>query len=426
MPRPLALKIGGGYVGLNLTGANLNRVKTVSVVASTGEVVQGFDVRLSSRNRTDARLALSLLAGNIAVPGSYLLRLTYQLDDPMQQTTPGTQLGKPGGATRLLILPAATVTVRATAMNPRIIETVPATPRTGVDVVGFRVVVTDVPGQEVVSITYHNATQPGGNCYFQGSHHSPELKFSTAWQRPHVLEIIFSPGQLLPYGSSCRLMFTIHTRNQLDQAFASWPERSVQFLPPLEDTRVAYPVANTTDLARYLKLKRESSPAVGICDGHSIGLSGSIPVGAITTSGDMGLKARSGPIGTQCTWMVYADGLRDGWEMRLTFKKNRVGDQCDVSDDSGARYGSGSSFTFSRLSSLYQTGDGVVVLSRNSPNGIVPDYLTVGGSLPYFRFVNFHCAATLSNDHEAGMRIVSAELFGPPTPGCDWKCGVSN
>ena len=149
-PRPLVLNIGSSYSALNLSGAHLRRVTAASIVKSDGRVADGFKVRFASRNRTDDRLLLSLIAGQPAAPGNYSLRLSYELDDPRPQASPGTSPRKP--VVRTVMVPMSTLTIRAQAMTPRITRTTPESPQLGREY-AMTAAVADVPGKEVVSIT---------------------------------------------------------------------------------------------------------------------------------------------------------------------------------------------------------------------------------------------------------------------------------
>lgn len=416
-PRPLVLNIGSSYSALNLSGAHLRRVTAASIVKSDGQVAGGFNVRFASRNRTDDRLLLSLIAGKPAAPGNYSLRLSYELDDPRPQSSPGTSPRKP--VIRMVMVPMSTLTIRAQAMTPKITSTTPESPQRGREYV-MTAAIADVPGKEVVSITRFTPSHSDlSYCDFQGTYHSPDESHIATWRGEHKLEILFSPGALIPRGTSCALRFSLRTRNELGEEFHSWPDAKViVFQPAAVDSRKAYPVSNTWELKKYLRFNLQPYTAVGACSGTSPGTSGFIPVGVLRESNDINLRIRSGPVGTKCTWMLYATGLRSGWEMRMIFEKRQVGSKCD----SGIETSAGGSFRFDRDAGLYHQG-GQLTLAHNNPAGEVPPY-DLESAAKYFRYTNLTCSPTVTNDHGVTMRMVSAELVGDGGQNCTWKCGV--
>lgn len=425
-PRPVVLKIGSSYSGLTLTGANLDRVTVAFALKPDGQVEHGFDVKIIKRNRTDTRLALSLIAGKPVAPGDYRVRLSYELDSPLPQSTPTAPQRKP--VIRSVDLPAGTVLIRATAMNAAITSITPESPQLGKEygLSALRTVVSQLPGKEVVSVTRWTPRNDLRYCDFEGTYHSPEESLQWSWQSAHNLEIRLSPGRLVPIGvapggsAACRLRFSLGTKNELGESFYTLVDKLISFQPAEVDPRRAYAVANTWELDKYLKFKFEPTSAVGACGGSSGGTSGLIPVGFLQEGNDVTLRIRSGPIGTKCTWMVYATRLNPGWELRMNFEKQQVGDKCDTS----IGLSTGESFRFTRTAGLYHR-DGVLTLSVNNPRGEIPPY-AIDEAAKHFRYISLRCAPTLTNDHGVTMKMVSAELFGNGGQNCTWKCGVAD
>ncbi|HEX7034239.1 MAG TPA: hypothetical protein VF210_00605 [Pseudomonadales bacterium] len=417
-PRPLELKIGGGRRLVNLSGTHLERVTHAAVVTADGREAAGFEVAIAARQRSADRLPLSLIAGKAAAPGDYALRLTYELDDPRPQTGPRPSSGaRP--VLRTVVVPVGTLAIRARAMMPAITQVTPAPLKLGRDYSMIRTTVAELPGAEVVSVTrFPFSGRELRYCDFAGTYHSPDESVSTGWLGEHNLEIRLSPGRLIPRSSSgCVLRFSVTTRNELGEQFVSMPETRIEFQPADPDPRKAYRVNNTRELKPYVAF-REEPYNVGVCSGTSPGTSGLIRVGVIDEANDIALRIRSGPIGTKCTWMVYPTGLRDGWELRMTFEEQRVGNKCSPGIETSA----GGSFEFDRMAPLYFQG-GVLTLSENNPRGEIPPY-DMASAAKYFRYVHLACGPTLTNDHGVTLRMVSAELFGPGGPNCTWRCGV--
>jgi hypothetical protein len=415
-PRPLMLRIGGGYKNLTLAGSHLDLVTAGAVVNSAGALVPGFNVRIASKPSSGTGLTLSIIAGKLAPSGDYLLRLSYPADDPRAQTLAGPQPTRL--ATPVVAVPSSVLMIRAAPMNPRMSEIWPSPPDFNVDQ-NFQVVITDVPGREVVRLVQTEGGPSSVYCYIAGTPHAPEVQHTASWKSAHTLDIRFSSSRFRPTGHPvCRLRFAIWTKNELGEEFYS----VVEF--PIAIPAESYPVPDTEDLARYLKLTRQTGIAdtLGICDGTSLGPDGSFPVGAVKIGRDLSLRIRSGPIGTNCNWVIHATGMRPGWEIRLRLEESRVGNKCNSSTDSGSASPSSLRFDFSALAPLYHTGNGSVILSYNNENGRPPTGLNVPESMHHFRFVNLKCSPTLSNDHAVTMRIVSAELFGRGASGCTWKC----
>lgn len=419
-PRPLVLRIGSGYQSLSLAGNHLNLVTAGAVVNSAGALVPGFNVRIASKTPSGTGLTLSIIAGKPAPPGDYALRLSYQADDPRAQTLSGPQPTRHAAA--VVAVPSSVLTIRAAPMNPRMAEIWPSPPDFNVDQ-NFQVVITEVPGRDVVRLVQTEGGPSSVYCWIAGTPHAPEVQHTATWKSPHTLDIRFSSSRFRPTGRpDCRLRFAITTKNELGEEFFS----VVEF--PIAIAAESYPVPNTEDLARYLKLTRRTGIAntLGICDGTSIGPEGSFPVGVVKVGRDLSLRIRSGPIGTNCNWVIHATGLRPGWEMRLRLEESRLGTKCNSSTDSDSSGPSGIRHDFSTLAPLYHTGNGSVVLSYNNVHGSPPTGLNVQESMHHFRFVNLKCSPTLSNDHAVTMRIVSAELFGRGGPGCTWKCAFND
>jgi hypothetical protein len=414
-PRPLVLKIGSSYSALRLSGAHLARVTHATVMTPDNQVAAGFKARIASRSRTDDRLLLSLIAGAPVAPGEYLLRLTYKPDDPRPQNSPGTPPRKP--LVRTVTVPTNMLKIQAQPMSARITRTTPESPQLGREY-AMTAAIADLPGKEVVSITrFRFSGSDLSYCDFAGTNHSPEESYIATWRGEHNLEILFSPGALIPRGSSsCVLRFSLRTRNELGEEFHSWPDgKLIRFQPAAADTRKGYPVSNTWALEKYLRFDLQPYSAVGACSGTSPGTSGLIPVGILREGDDINLRIRSGPVGTKCTWMIYATGLREGWEMRMTTEKKHVGSKCD----SGIETSLAGTFRFDREPGLYHQG-GRLTLAHNNPRGEeLPDN---AGS--YFKYTNLNCSPTLTNDHGVTMRLVSAELVGHGGRDCTWKCGV--
>lgn len=419
LPRPFVLHIGGGYVGLKLSGTDLARVTAAQVVDSEGREARGFRTRIASRNRTDDRLMVSVIAGQGASPGTYSLQLTYQLDAPRAAgRTPG-----PGSKTplRTVVLPASTVAVQARAMTPRIASLTPDPQRQGLEYLGIRAAIADLPGNELVSVTRWTSRNDMRYCDYKGTYHSPEESLTNTWRGAHELEVLFSPGRFVPRGNpdTCQLRFSIRTRNELGEEFYSLLDWMVTLEPAPPDPRRAYPLNDTRQLKKYLAFDEEPYSLIGMCSGTSPGTSGLIPVGLVEVGGDIGLRIRSGPIGTKCTWMVYATGLRSGWELRMKFDKQQVGSKCN----SGVETSAAGTFRFDRMASLYHR-DGELTLTVNNPNGEIPPGSSLEAASHSLRYIHLSCAPTLTNDHGVFMRMVSAELYGDGGPNCNWKCGV--
>lgn len=420
-PRPFELKIGIGRRVVNLSGRHLDRVTYAAVVTADGREASGFEAAIAGTQRSADRLSVSLVAGKAAAPGDYALRLTYELDDPRPQTTPGTSSGR-RPVLRTVVVPTGTLAIRARAMTPSITQVTPAPLELGRDYTMIRAAVAELPGTEVVSVTrFPFSGSDRHYCDFAGTYHSPEESLSTGWLGEHNLEIRLSPGRLIPRSSSggCVLRFSVTTRNELGDQFVSMPEARIEFQPAEPDPRKAYRVNNTRELKPYVAF-REEPYNVGVCSGTSPGPSGLIRVGVIDEANDIALRIRSGPIGTKCTWMVYPTGLRDGWELRMTFEEQRVGNKCSPGTETSA----GGSFEFGRMAPLYFQG-GVLTLSKNNPQGEIPPY-DMTSAAKYFRYVHLACGPTLTNDHGVTLRMVSAELYGPSSPNCTWRCGVKD
>lgn len=416
-PRPFALQIGSGYRLLKLSGTHLDRVTVAAVVTPDGQDANGFKVRIPSRGRSNDRLSLSLIAGKPVAPGDYSLRLVYELDDPRPQTSPTSARRKP--IVRSVVVPGSTLTIHAQQMEASIAGITPEPLKIGQDYTMIRVKVIDLPGKEFVSVSRQEIMPADPRyCDFAGTYHSPEESLSTAWLGEHSLEIRFSPGRLIPLtGRSCLLRFAVRTENELGEEFYSLLDKWLEFQPADPDPRRAYRVSNTRDLKKYVAFDEEPYN-VGVCSGTSPGTSGFIPVGVINAGRDVALRIRSGPIGTKCTWMIYATGLRDGWQLRMTFEEQPVGSKCGPGIETSA----GGSYSFDRMAPLYFQG-GTLTLSGNNPQGEIPPY-DMESAKKFFRYLYLSCSPTVTNDHGVTLRMVSAELYGDGGPDCTWRCGV--
>lgn len=361
------------------------------------------DIIAGARSRTT--LPLQLFAKKNARPGQYRLELSLPADPREVQSRP-QNAPLAGGAQRNLPVPLSTASVTVRAMEPKITSVTPARPAYNTRVTP-EIIVSDVPGSDILSITRSEAASDG-YCGYRPDPRSVSRPghrggvSSSQWNAPHTLRVHLLPGEFDAM-SSCRIGLSIRTKNVLGEEFLSFPPPFVLSLSaPPPPTRL--PVSSTWTLKDYLELKPGFSK--GVCSGSSLGAHGSIPVGIVNANGNLGFRARSGPIGTECDWRIATNRLEPGWTLHMKFRIRRVGDKCHANDGSTGR------FDFSRLASSTIRKDGEVSLSSN---------LSANGNALWL--VDLQCDATLSNDHEVLVEMVSASVSRiDPSGTCDWKC----
>lgn len=402
-PKSPTVAIGGQTASMTLNGRFFTQVTAVEAVNAAGVVQPHIDAYLSPNARSDGALTVQLVAKKNARPGQYQLKLLSRVDPrQVQNRPPSAPLG--GAATRDLTIPATTAAVRVRAMEPKITSFAPTRPAYNTTV-GPRIVVSDVPGSEVVSVTRHEGDR---FCRYRPipSLASPHpgyrggLALST-WTAPNTLQVLMLTGTFEP-ASSCTIQLSIRTKNAFGEEFQSFtPAFQLTLSAPPPPARL--PVSSTWTLKSYLHLQEMLQK--GTCSGNSLGAHGSVPVGIVNVNGKLGFRIRSGPIGTECGWKLATNRLEPGWKLHMTFRIRRSGDKCNV--------GSGpSQYDFSRLQRITILNDGEQTLAAN---------LSQDGNA--LKLVDLHCGLTLSNDHEVLLEMVSAAVsHDSPPNGCDWKC----
>lgn len=404
-PRPAVLGIGGSVLQMTLTGSQLGPVTGVQVINAAGMAQPQIEAHINEAARASHTLQIQVVAKKNAQPGQYQFQLLLPADPRAVQDRP--QNAPLGSNARTFPIPANIASLTVRKLEARIAEVAPTRPAHSTHMQP-RMTVVDVPGSDIVSVTRFDRTAEG-YCGYQPSPttayplpgHRGDLLFSQ-WKAPGTLEVRMLIGQFEP-ASSCTLRLTMVTKNEFGEEFVSiTPPITVPLAPPPPPARK--PVTNTWALKDYLYLRQGFSK--GICTGNSIGVQGAVPVGVVNVNGRLGFRARSGPIGTSCDWSVATNRLNPGWTLHMTFRIRRIGDQCDVGGTT--EHG----FDFSRHAHAMIRQDGEYSLAGNLSRD--------GNAL---KLIDLRCNATLSNDHEVLVEMVSATVsHSTPPENCDWRC----
>lgn len=405
MPRSAAVSIGGQPVEVMLSGALLTQVTAVQVIDAAGVLQPNIEAQISPGGRSSNALTVRVFGKKNARPGQYQLQLVVPADPRQVDTRPtNTPLG--GGSTRALPVPASVASISVRAMEPKVASMTPVRPMTETLLVP-QFIVSDVPGTEIISVNRASKVSEGNCDYHIDPRSGTQPAYvggvqSATWTTPNTLEVLMLPGEFGPQ-STCQIRFTIRTRNAFGEEFYSVVQPFMVSLTPAPPP-VRLPVSSTWALRDYLYLPAGFQK--GICDGTSVGAHGSVPVGKINVNGNLGFRARSGPIGSDCEWRVATHRLEAGWTLHMSFRVRRIGDKCRAGGTSAGGY------DFSRLGSIIIQGDREVSLSSNLSSD--PNALWL---------VDLRCDATLSNDHEVLVEMVSASVSrrNPPA-NCDWRC----
>lgn len=402
-PRAATIAIGGPTVTMTLNGRFLGQVTSVEVTNAAGVVQPHIDAYLNPNARSDGALSVQLVAKKNAQPGKYRLQLSLRADPRQVQTRPqNTPLGST--PTRSVAVPDSTAAITVRAMEPKITSIAPTRPAYNTTV-GPRIVVSDVPGSEVVSITRSEGDRfcryrPHASLAAPHPGYRGGLALST-WTAPNTLQVHMLTG-VFESASTCTIQLSIRTKNAFGEEFQSFtPPFQLSLSAPPPPKRL--PVSSTWTLKNYLDL--QAMLQKGVCSGTSLGAHGSVPVGIVNANGKLGFRIRSGPIGTDCGWKLATNRLELGWKLHMTFRIRRIGNKCNV--------GAGSSqYDFSALKRITILNDGEQTLAAN---------LSQDGNA--LKLVDLHCGMTLSNDHEVLLEMVSAAVsHDNPPDGCDWKC----
>lgn len=405
-PRSATVSIGGPIVQVTLSGSQLTPVTAVQVVDAAGIVQPHIEAHIDAHGRTGNALPLQLFAKKNARPNLYRLQLVMPADPREVQSRPqSAPLG--GGSMRTLLVPTNIATIDVRAMEPKVTSMTPQRPIYNTYALPY-FTLSDVPGNEIVSITRTERAHEGDCVYRLDSRVGSQPHYlggvaHSSWIAPNTVQLNLHPGQFVGPVSSCRIRFTIRTKNAFGEEFYSLlPPFVVNVGAPPPPTRL--PVSSTWALKDYLYL----TPMLrkGICSGNSLGAHGSFPVGIVNANGQLSFRARSGPIGTNCEWKLYTERLEPGWTLHMNFRIRHVGNQCKATDGSTAQ------FDFSSLAKATIRSDGEFSLSSN---------LSQNGNAIWLVFLS--CGATLSNDHEVTVEMVSASVSKVgPGANCDWRC----
>jgi len=407
-PRSPTISIGAQPVTVTLNGSQLGSVTAVHVVDSSGTQQSQIQAHIVETSRAAHTLPLRVFAKKNARPGRYRLQLSLPADPRQVQTRPQ---GAPLSATasRTLDINEGTIALTVRAMEPKITSMTPSQPAHSRQVHPY-MIVADVPGDEVISISRYEGSSGPTYCRYRPN---PSVSSSTSgfrggvwgasWTAPATLKVLMIPGEFDPAGS-CHMRLSIKTKSALGEEFQSFtPSFLVSLASP--PPRVHLPVSSTWALKSYLYLPAGFSK--GVCNGTSIGAHGTVPVGIVNVNGKLGFRARSGPIGTECHWTVATNRLDTGWALHMNFRVRRIGDKCKTTD------GSTPQFDFSALRHATILKDGEYSLYTN---------LNFNGDA--LKLVGLRCDPTLSNDHEVLVEMVSASVSTKSLPrnDCDWRC----
>ncbi len=407
IPRSPTVSIGGPLVSATIKGSQLGSVSAVQVVDSAGTQQSQIEAHINEASRASHTLPLQLFAKKNARPGRYRLRLSLPADPRQIQSRPrGAPFG--GAATRTVDVPESAISITVQALEPKITSLAPTNPAHSTPLQP-QMTVSELPGSEVVSVTRFQGDGDRYCRYRPDPRAAPSQPhwqggvWNSSWSAPNTLRVTLLRGEFEP-ASPCYMRLSIKTRNALGEEFLSiTPSFVVNLASP--PPRAKIPVRGTWKLKNYLYLPADFG--VGVCNGSSIGAHGSIPVGIVNVNGNLGFRIRSGPIGTECHWKIATNKLDIGWALHMNFRIRHIGNKCKTTD------GSTPQFDFSRLRSATILSNGEYSLYGNLNDN--------GNSV---KLVVLRCDATLSNDHEVLVEMVSASVSNATAPrsDCDWKC----
>lgn len=405
VPRAPTIAIGEAPVSVRLEGSQLGQIAAVQVVDSVGTPQPHIQAHIVAGGRTGNALPLQLFARKNARPGRYRLQVMLVADPRQVDDRPqGAPLG--GRVGRTLPVPESSASITVRSMEPKITSMMPPAPSHSTPVMP-RFIVSDVPGSEILSVGRSSKLMEGDCAYEPGPATPAPLPHyvgsigGQSWSAPNTLGVTLVIGE---FGarSPCKIRLTIRTRNVLGEEFYVVPPPfTVNLKPPPSPPKL--PVSSTWALKNHLHLPATIS--VGVCSGHSLGAHGAIPVGIVNVNGNLGFRARSGPIGTDCWWNVATERLKQGWSLYMKFRVRHIGNKCRTG---------GSAADHPKLRAATIRGDREVSLSSN---------LSMNGNALWL--VYLECDPTLSNDHEVLVEMVSASVSptqGSVPAGCDWRC----
>jgi hypothetical protein len=177
---------------------------------------------------------------------------------------------------------------------------------------------------------------------------------------------------------------------------------------------VTYTYTRTAALAKFFRFEGSGSRGSSVCTGTSIGPT-QYTVGQLTVGGNLALRIRSGPLGTDCEFVSM--GIAVPVDVQLESVEWEIvndGDKCCAANKCPDALLFAPGFIPNGEGSLYQVvfqgiADNYARRFRKVSPRIGPDQHLVG-----FAHIRMTCEPTLVNDHGVTVILKSATFKGPP------------